>query len=55
MKIDEKVRDIIDMINDAVQYEDWDRVENASKELEYLYEQISSTGYDDDWSDFYDK
>jgi hypothetical protein len=51
MKIDDKVRDIIDMINDAIQYEDWDKVQNANTELEYLYEQISSTGFDDIWQD----
>ncbi len=54
MKIDDKIRIIIDMLNDVIQYDDLEKVHDAVKELEYIYEQISSTGFnDDEWDDCY--
>ena len=36
MKMENKIKDIIDMLEDALAFEDWRKVENAQKELTFL-------------------
>lgn len=51
MKMDTKIKDIIDMLEEALSFEDWRKVENAQKELTFLFEEIESTFPLDDWDD----
>jgi hypothetical protein len=51
MKIENKIKDIIDMLEDALAFEDWRKVENAQKELTFLFEEIQSTFPLDEWDD----
>jgi hypothetical protein len=51
MKMENKIKDIIDMLEDALAFEDWRKVENAQKELTFLFEEIESTFPLDDWDD----
>jgi hypothetical protein len=51
MKIENKIKDIIDMLEDALSFEDWRKVENAQKELTFLFEEIQSTFPLDEWDD----
>ena len=51
MNIENKLKDIIDMLEDAISFEDWGRVEDAQKELTFLFEEIQSTLPMDDWDD----
>lgn len=52
MKMENKIKDIIDMLEDALSFEDWRKVENAQKELTFLFEEIESSfpldTYEDD-------
>lgn len=43
MSIENKIKDVIDMLEDAIAFEDWRAVENARKELTFLYEEIESS------------
>jgi hypothetical protein len=51
MNIENKIKDIIEMLDDAISFEDWDRVEDAQKELTFIYEEIQSTLSLDEWDD----
>jgi uncharacterized coiled-coil protein SlyX len=51
MNIENKVREVIDMLEDAIAFEDWRTVENARKELTFLYEEIESSFPLDEWDD----
>jgi hypothetical protein len=51
MKMENKIKDIIDMLEDALAFEDWRKVENAQKELTFLFEEIESTFPLDEWDD----
>jgi hypothetical protein len=51
MKMENKIKDIIDMLEDALSFEDWKRVEDAQKELTFLFEEIESTFPLDEWDD----
>ena len=51
MKTEHKIKDIIDMLEDALSFEDWRKVENAQKELTFLFEEIQSTFPLDEWDD----
>jgi hypothetical protein len=51
MKAENKIKDIIDMLEDALAFEDWRKVENAQKELTFLFEEIQSTFPLDEWDD----
>ena len=51
MNIENKVKNIIDILEDAIAFEDWGRVEDAQKELTFLFEEIQSTLPMDDWDD----
>ena len=51
MKTENKIKDIIDMLEDALSFEDWRKVENAQKELTFLFEEIQSTFPLDSWDE----
>jgi uncharacterized coiled-coil protein SlyX len=51
MKIENKIKDIIDMLEDALAFEDWRNVENAQKELTFLFEEMESSFPLDEWDD----
>ena len=51
MNVENKIKEVIDMLEDAIAFEDWRAVENARKELTFLYEEIESTFSIDDWDD----
>jgi len=49
MKIENKIKDIIEMLEDALTFEDWRKVENAQKELTFLFEEMESSFPLDEW------
>lgn len=49
MSIENKIKDVIDMLEDAIAFEDWRAVENARKELTFLYEEMESSFPLDDY------
>ena len=51
MKIENKIKDIIDMLEDALAFEDWRKVENAQKELTFLFEEMESSFPLDAWDE----
>ena len=51
MNIENKIKDVIDMLEDAIAFEDWKTVENARKELTFLFEDIESTFPLDEWDE----
>jgi hypothetical protein len=51
MNVENKIKDIIDMLEDAISFEDWDRVEDAQKELTFIYEEIQSSFPLDGWDE----
>ncbi len=51
MSIENKIKDVIDMLEDAIAFEDWRVVENARKELTFLFEEIESSFPSDEWDD----
>ena len=51
MNVENKIKDIIEMLDDAISLEDWDRVEDAQKELTFIYEEIQSTFSLDEWDE----
>lgn len=52
MNIENKIKDIIDMLEDAIEFEDFRRVDDARKELTFIYEEMESSfpldTYEDD-------
>jgi uncharacterized coiled-coil protein SlyX len=51
MKIENKIKDIIEMLEDALTFEDWRKVENAQKELTFLFEEMESSFPLDEWDE----
>ena len=51
MNIENKIKEVIDMLEDAIAFEDWRTVENARKELTFLYEEIESSFPLDEWDE----
>jgi hypothetical protein len=51
MKIENKIKDIIEMLEDALAFEDWHKVENAQKELTFLFEEMESSFPLDEWDE----
>jgi hypothetical protein len=49
MSIENKIKDIIEMLEDGISFEDWRRVEDARKELTFLFEEIESSFPLDEW------
>jgi hypothetical protein len=51
MNVENKIKDIIDMLEDAISFEDWSRVEDAQKELTFIFEEMESTFPLDGWDE----
>ena len=51
MNVENKIKDIIEILEDAISFEDWARVEDAQKELTFLYEEMESTFNLDEWDE----
>jgi hypothetical protein len=51
MNIENKIKEVIDMLEDAIAFEDWRTVENARKELTFLFEEIESSFPLDEWDE----
>jgi hypothetical protein len=51
MNIENKIKDIIEMLEDAQSFEDWGRVEDATKELTFVFEEMQSTFNLDEWDE----
>ncbi len=51
MNVENKIKDIIDMLEDAISFEDWGRVEDAQKELTFIYEEMQSSFPLDEWDE----
>lgn len=51
MKIENKIKDVIEMLEDAISAEDWKLVDEARKELTFLFEEIESSFPMDEYDD----
>lgn len=51
MNLENKIKDIIDMLEDAISFEDWNRVEEVQKELTFIYEEMESSFPLDGWDE----
>ncbi len=51
MNIENKIKEVIDMLEDAIAFEEWGRVEDARKELTFLFEEIESSFNIDEWEE----
>ena len=51
MNIENKIKEVIDILEDAILFEDWGRVEDARKELTFLFEDIESSFPLDDYEE----
>jgi hypothetical protein len=51
MNMETKIKDVIEMLEDAIAFEDWKLVENARKELTFLFEEIESSFPLDEWDE----
>jgi len=51
MKIENKIKDVIEMLEDAISAEDWKLVDEARKELTFLFEEIESSFPIDEYDD----
>ena len=51
MNMETKIKDVIEMLEDAIAFEDWKLVENARKELTFLFEEIESSFPMDEFDD----
>jgi len=51
MNVENKIKDILELLEDAIAFEDFNRVDEARKELTFLYEEIQSTFPLDGWDE----
>ena len=51
MNVENKIKDIIEMLEDAQSFEDWGKVEEAQKELTFIFEEMQSTFPLDGWDE----
>jgi hypothetical protein len=51
MNVENKIKDILELLEDAIAFEDFKRVDDARKELTFLYEEIQSTFPMDGWDE----
>jgi hypothetical protein len=51
MNIENKIKDIIDILEDAISFEDWSRVEEAQKELTFVFEEMQSSFPMEGWDE----
>lgn len=49
--MEERLLDIIELLEDAIEAEDWKLVQEAKKELNFLYEEFESPFGMDDYED----
>ena len=49
--MENKIKEVIEMLEDAISFEDWRRVEDARKELTFLFEEIESSFPLDEYED----
>jgi hypothetical protein len=50
--MEDKVRDILENLEEAISYEDWSRVEDVRKELLFLLDELESdfpSNFDEDY------
>lgn len=43
MNIERKIKEVLEILEDAIAFEDWRAVEDARKELTFLFEEIESS------------
>lgn len=55
MNIENKIKEVIEMLEDAISFEDWKTVDNARKELTFLFEEIESSFPLDEWDEDIDE
>jgi hypothetical protein len=51
MNVENKIKDVIEMLEDAISFEDWKGVDNARKELTFLFEEMESSFPMDDYDE----
>jgi len=51
MNIENKIKDIIAMLDDAISFEDWSRIEDVQKELTFIYQEMESSFPLDEWDE----
>ena len=51
MNLENKIKDVIEMLEDAISLEDWKLVDEARKELTFLFEEIESSFPMDEYDD----
>ena len=51
MNVENKIKDILELLEDAIAFEDFNRVDEARKELTFLYEEMQSTFPLDEWDE----
>ena len=51
MNVESKIKDIIEMLEDAQSFEDWGRVDDARKELTFVFEEMESSFPLDGWDE----
>ena len=51
MNVENKIKDIIEMLEEAQSSEDWGMVDDARKELTFVFEEMESTFNSDAWDD----
>jgi hypothetical protein len=51
MNVENKIKDIIEMLEEAQSSEDWGMVDDARKELTFVFEEMDSTFNSDAWDD----
>ena len=51
MNVENKIKDILELLEDAIAFEDFNKVDDARKELTFLYEEIQSTFPLDGWDE----
>jgi hypothetical protein len=49
--MEDKLREILDMLENSISYEDWKMVEDASKELMFILDDLESGFGIDDFDD----
>ena len=51
MNVESKIKDIIEMLEDAQSFEDWGKVDDARKELTFVFEDMESSFPLDGWDE----
>jgi len=51
MNVENKIKDILELLEDAIAFEDFNRVDDARKELIFVFEAMQSTFNLDEWDE----